>query len=243
MKSVLVLAGTREARKLAQALTRIEGLEVTASLAGATEDPAALPCPTRTGGFGGADGLSKYLSDHRIAALINATHPYAIRMQANAVEAAAHAATPRLRLLRAPWPSRPGWHHVADLEAAAAVLPTGARALLTTGRTHIAAFAARTDCHFVLRSIEHVPGLPRHIEPLRGRPPFTAETERALFALLGITHLVTRNAGGAGTAKLDVADEGGLTTIMIGRPPPPPGAIADSVEDAVAWARRRVAIR
>src|SRR6202035_3039019 len=65
MARILILGGTAEARQLA------------GRLAGRTATPAAQPVPVRVGGFGGADGLAKYLVGGRIDAVIDATHPYA----------------------------------------------------------------------------------------------------------------------------------------------------------------------
>ncbi|MCJ9725331.1 precorrin-6A/cobalt-precorrin-6A reductase, partial [Agrobacterium sp. BETTINA12B] len=52
---ILILGGTTEARRLAQALASRADLDVTLSLAGRTADPAPQPVPVRTGGFGGAE--------------------------------------------------------------------------------------------------------------------------------------------------------------------------------------------
>lgn len=242
MTSVLLLAGTAEARALAGNLCAIAGLNVIASLAGVTQDPAPYPVPVRTGGFGGSDGLADWLRTHRPDVLIDATHPYAARMQANAVTACETAEVPRLRLLRPAWPARRGWVHAPDLEAAAKALPANARVLVTTGRKDIAPFATREDTRFILRTIEPVPDLPQHMDLLIARPPFTRDQEQDTMARHKITHLVTKNAGGTGTAKLDAADSLRLTTIMVDRPPKPIGAIAATVPEAVAWLRRTVAI-
>ena len=239
---VLLLAGTAEASSLAKTLARTEGLEVIASLAGVTEDPRDLPVEVRTGGFGGIEGLRAWLEQNRPAAVIDATHPYAAQMQRHAAIACTMTATPHLRLLRPAWPKRPGWQGVSDMTEAARALPAGSHALLTTGRKGLAPFAARSDLTCTLRTIEPVPGLPDHILPLHARPPFTHDQERATFALLGITHLVTKNAGGTGTAKLDVADALRLTTIVVDRPPRPQGHIVSTPDEAVAWLRRTVGI-
>jgi precorrin-6A/cobalt-precorrin-6A reductase len=78
--------------------------------------------------------------------------------------------------------------------------------------------------------------LPPHITPLIARPPFTIEAEVDTFTRLGITHLVSKNAGGTGAAKLDAAARLGLPVIMIARPPQPPGQAVTTPEEAVAWA-------
>lgn len=238
----LLLAGTGEARALADAVSDIPDLHVTASLAGVTRAPVALPVTTRTGGFGGAGGLRDWLVAHRTDLVINATHPFAEQMQANALEACGALDLPCLRLLRPGWPPRPGWIHAATPGDTADALPQGARVLLTIGRKDLAPFHARPDLSCVLRTIEPVPGLPPHIAPMIARPPFTPDQERATMALLGVTHLVTKNAGGPGTAKLDAADALRLTTVVLDRPPPPPGPVVATVAEAVAWLHGKVAV-
>ena len=76
---------------------------ITLSLAGRTASPAAQPVPVRVGGFGGADGLADYLVSERIDALIDATHPYANVISANAVAAARRSGVPLVALRRPPW--------------------------------------------------------------------------------------------------------------------------------------------
>jgi precorrin-6x reductase len=98
MPRVLILGGTAEARMLAERLAGRPDLEVTLSLAGRTASPARQPVPVRRGGFGGAAGLADYLVGERIAALIDATHPYANIISANAVAAAREADVPSVAL-------------------------------------------------------------------------------------------------------------------------------------------------
>ncbi|MEM1164159.1 MAG: precorrin-6A/cobalt-precorrin-6A reductase [Pseudomonadota bacterium] len=240
MRDLLLLAGTAEARALAAEFAGIPEVRPLASFAGVTADPAAFSIPTRSGGFGGVEGLAAFLRTLEQPILIDATHPFAKQMQLNAAEAAALTKAPRLRVLRPPWPSRPSWIAVPDLQAAADALPGGARVLLTTGRKDIAPFAARADLDCTLRTIEPVPGLPPHITPVIERPPYRLAAETRLLGQ-GFTHLVTKNAGGTGTAKLDAAEALRLTTIVVSRPPPPPAPIAETVGEAVAWLRQIVA--
>src|SRR6202043_3021979 len=103
MARILILGGTAEARQLAERLAGRADLEVTLSLAGRTATPAAQPVPVRVGGFGGADGLAKYLVAERIDALIDATHPYANVISANAVAAARRSGVPSIAVRRPPW--------------------------------------------------------------------------------------------------------------------------------------------
>ena len=58
--TVLILAGTLEARQLAQYCAR-NNIPAHASLSGATRNPRKLAVPTRVGGFGGADGVKSFV--------------------------------------------------------------------------------------------------------------------------------------------------------------------------------------
>jgi precorrin-6A/cobalt-precorrin-6A reductase len=55
-----------------------------------------------------------------------------------------------------------------------------------------------------------------------------------------ITHLVSKNAGGPGRAKIDAAARLGLPVLMVERPAPPPGPTVENIEAAVAWIRQTV---
>lgn len=240
---VLILAGTAEARTLAAELAARPGLRVTASLAGVTSAPAPIEAETRIGGFGGAEGLAGWLRAHRVAALIDATHPFAARMAANAAEACAATGTPRLKLLRPPWEAAGDWRDVTDLAAAAAALPSGARVLLTTGRKELAPFAERPDLACFLRVIEPAGNLPPHFTQIVARPPFPLERELALMREHGITHLVAKNSGGTGRARIDAAVELGIPLLVVVRPAPPAGPLAASVGEALDWLRGTLARR
>ncbi|PJK30524.1 precorrin-6A/cobalt-precorrin-6A reductase [Minwuia thermotolerans] len=152
MKRVLLLAGTGEARAIAAALR--DRFRVTASLAGATARPGDLGVATRTGGFGGADGLRRFIEAEGIDLLIDATHPFAARMKANA----AAQMVPVLHVIRPPW--RPGpderWTVVPDLEAAARALPADARAFLALGARHLDAFRGH-PAEMLVRSVDAPP--------------------------------------------------------------------------------------
>src|SRR5919206_667516 len=116
---VLVLGGTGEARRLAAALVD-EGVDVLSSLAGRVADPLLPAGEVRIGGFGGAAGLTAWLRAHPVAAVVDATHPFAATMTAHAAEAAAATGTPLLRLQRPGWHERPGddWRWVDTMEQA-----------------------------------------------------------------------------------------------------------------------------
>ena len=231
----LILGGTAEARALAQAMVAA-GLDVTTALAGRTATPLGLPGHVRTGGFGGAHGMITALIEGGYHALIDATHPFAAAISANAAEAAAVTGLPFLRLSRPAWPDRPGWLVVPGLAEAAASLPPGASVLLAIGRQGIAPFASRPDCRFVARMIEAPDDVPEDWTLLFERGPFTRETEMRLQREHRITHLVSKNSGAAAVAaKLDAAERLGVTVVMVARPALPPAPEVATVAAALAW--------
>ena len=83
---VLILGGTGEARALAARLVARPGFRVTLSLAGRTRAPVLPDCEIRVGGFGGAEGLARYLEAAGVGALVDATHPLLAAMRAAATD-------------------------------------------------------------------------------------------------------------------------------------------------------------
>lgn len=235
--NILILGGTGEARDLATRLVAL-GHRVTTSLAGRTREPILPAGELRVGKFGGVPGLVGYLRAMRFDRLVDATHPYAGLISINAVAAAQQTGVPLVRFMRPEWPEPmgAGWTHVASLEAAADVLPSGATVLVTTGHEGLAALLERDDCRLLVRLIEEPQvELPRHARLILSRPPHTLDDERALFKREGITHLVTKNSGGEQTvAKLVAARETGAGVIMVERPAYGPAREVGSVEEAVA---------
>ncbi|MBC2900558.1 cobalt-precorrin-6A reductase [Streptomyces cupreus] len=238
---VLILGGTTEARELAAALTALPGVRVTTSLAGRVSRPGTVTGEVRIGGFGGAEGLANWLREERVDALVDATHPFAASITANAAHAAAATGVPAVVLRRPGW--RPGpedrWHPVASLDAAADLLPSlGRRIFLTTGRLGLKAFAHLKDLHFVVRSVEPPePPLPPRTEVLLARGPFTVEDETALLSAHCVDVLVTKDSGGAATAaKLTAARHLALPVVVVRRPPLPEDVVpVPDVAGVLEW--------
>lgn len=242
---VLILGGTAEARALAAALHPAPALSVISSLAGRVADPRLPVGEVRIGGFGGAEGLARWLAEERIHAVVDATHPYAERMRVAAVAAAAAAGVPHLRLERPGWFAGPGddWHRVTGFAAAVTVLPgLGSRAFLTTGRQRLDAFAGLRDMWFLARVVDEPGPLPANFTVLRGRGPYTVDGERALLDEHRIDVLVTKDSGGPLTvAKLVAARERGIPVLMIDRPAAAAGAaVVTTAEAAAEWVRQSV---
>ena len=241
--TVLILGGTHEARQLAERLALIGGLHAVSSLAGRVKNPALPAGEVRIGGFGGVGGLADWLNAQQAAAVIDATHPFAEGISANAAAACAQTGTPLLSLVRPAWTAgeRDTWHHVASLPEAARLLPAlGQRAFLTTGRQGLAAFASLDRMWFLIRCVDPPSGpLPPAHELVLARGPYDAAAELDLMRRHRIEVLVTKNSGGELTeGKLAAARELGLPVLMVSRPPLPDVPRCESADEAVSWLLR-----
>jgi precorrin-6A/cobalt-precorrin-6A reductase len=238
---VLILGGTTEASELAQLVAGDGRFEAILSLAGRTSAPKPQPIITRTGGFGGADGLADFLNEHKIEAVIDATHPYAPHISANAVVACARADVALASFVRPAWKPEAGdvWTIVATAVAAGLALGKAPRRVfLSLGRQELHRFAPFPQHHYIARLIEppQQAALPHNLVLLRQRGPFDRDAELSLLKDRKIDVIVSRNSGGSATyPKIEAARALGLPVIMIARPAKPVGHVVKSAEAAVAW--------
>ena len=242
---LLILGGTQEARDLAAQLAARGGFAVSLSLAGRTRNPLPVEAPTRSGGFGGVDGLEAYLNAERIDALIDATHPFAATMSHHAHEAARRAGVPLLALLRPEWQRQPGdvWTQAATIpEAVEKLGPAPRRVLVALGRNEVRALEAAPQHAYLVRSIDPVdpPLAVPEVRYIEARGPFAAADERALLSTHRIDAILSKNSGGEATyGKIEAARALGIEVIMVARPPRPEVETVDSVEAVLGWLERR----
>ncbi len=211
------------------------------SLAGATANPARSPIPQRIGGFGGAEGLAAYLAAERIGAVVDATHPFASRMSANAVAACRATGTPLVVLTRPPWTPEPGdhWVQVATMDDAALALGAEPRTVfLTQGRLQLACFARAPQHRYIVRAIDppaEIGALP-NCRLILARGPFSLADELALMRNEGVQALVTKNSGGGATrAKIEAARVLGIEVVIVRRPPPPEAETLHDLDAVMGW--------
>lgn len=221
MTRILILGGTKEASDLAAKLVR-KGHEVTTSLAGRTKEPEPLAGQVRIGGFGGVEGLAGYLIANGFEKLIDATHPFAKQISANADAAARQTGIEFERIVRAPWQKQNGdrWIEVGSLSDAREKIPGNARVLLALGSQYIDLFKSRKDVFFLVRTVDE-PAQPLSLtdhQLVLGKPSRDWQEEAELIAAHNLTHIVCRNSGGDGAyAKIKAARHLGLTVIIVAR--------------------------
>jgi precorrin-6A/cobalt-precorrin-6A reductase len=236
---VLLLGGTSEGRALAARLH--PDVDVVSSLAGRVPDPALPVGEVRIGGFGGAEGMRRWLVDSKVDAVVDATHPYAATITAHAAAVCDELGLPHLVLARPAWPRGDAIGVSSDAEAAKTVAAEHySRVFLTTGRSGTAPFAA-VDAWFLIRAVTapDPDTLPHHHQLVLSRGPYLYDDELALLRDHRIDALVTKNSGGQMTRpKLDAAAALGVAVVMVDRPRLPGGVTTVStVDDAAAWVK------
>jgi precorrin-6A/cobalt-precorrin-6A reductase len=240
-KRILILGGTIEARLLAEALAGRSDLAVTLSLAGRTAKPLPQIVPVRVGGFGGAEGLARHLRSEKIDALIDATHPYAAIISANAAEAARETSVPLLALRRTPWTKveADSWIEVATIEDAVHALGQAPRRVfLALGRKELQPFTAAPQHVYLIRSVDPVdpPLAVPYAIYISARGPFSEAEDRVLLKRHRIDVVVAKNSGGTATyGKVGAARTLQLPVIMLARPALPEVASVATVDEVLAW--------
>lgn len=217
MKRILLLGGVSEALAIARTL----GPEHIYSLAGIGRIPTDLACQVRVGGYGGAEGLARFIQEQGIELLLDATHPYAARISQNAATAARLSGIPCWALRRPAWQARAGddWREVRDWAGLVQALKPFKRPLFTLGREPLQHLDEIPAGQFwTLRALDTYPGNAR-CEVIGARGPFLIDDERELFERRRIDVLISKNSGSSATEpKLEVARERGVPVLILQRP-------------------------
>jgi precorrin-6A/cobalt-precorrin-6A reductase len=177
----------------------------------------------------------------RIGAVVDATHPFASRMSANAFAACRATGTPLVSFTRPAWTRAAGdrWIEVATIEEAVDALgQTPKTVFLTQGRLQLAAFARAPEHRYIVRAIDppaEIDALPKR-KLILARGPFSLADEAALMSNEGVETLVTKNSGGRATyAKIEAARALGIEVVILRRPPPPEAETLHDLNAVMAW--------
>jgi precorrin-6A/cobalt-precorrin-6A reductase len=236
---ILILGGTTEARQLATALAERTDCDSLLSLAGRTAEPIAQPVPTRSGGFGGSDGLAEFLKAENFDLLIDATHPFAARISHNAAIAAGSTGILFFALRRAMWKQETGdrWTSVRSVPDAAGALGTvPKRVFLAIGRQEAFHFESAPQHSYLIRSVDPVtPQLSvPHAQYILATGPFEETAEQELLIENRIEVIVAKNSGGTATyGKIAAGRALGIAVIVVERQQPDDVRTVETVKDAL----------
>lgn len=230
---VLLLSGASEGPVLARALLDA-GFAVIATVTteeGKTHLFGALQhtLTVLVGGFTEAH-LTDFLAQGGADLVLDATHPFAVRITRLASTVCATLRVPYVRYQRPDWEPPEGTVYAASYAEAAALLPDlGARVLLTIGAKQLKHFAALHErLALFARILPAVASLQQALQAgftqtsiLCLRPPFSREFNRMTLREYAIDVLVTKASGveGGVVEKVLAAHDLAITTLMIRRPP------------------------
>lgn len=222
--SILVLGGTAEAiTRTKELIARNIDQRIIYSLAGRTKSQPDLACDIRIGGFGGVDGLVKFITENHVVTVIDATHPYALQITKNAKKAASETSVKYMPILRPEWGKQDGddWIEVSSATEAADAIPKTSCVFLALGKQYIDVFSKRADCHFVIRMVDaqETELNFNSYQVITGIPKPEIKDEIALLEEYNIQILVSRNSGGEQSyRKISAARTLKIPVIMISRP-------------------------
>src|SRR5258708_1485693 len=237
----LIVGGHKEGRMLGRRVSRDVTLKPILSFAGRSENPMLPPIPFRIGGFGGVDGLYDYLVAENIDAVVDATHPFAVRISENARSACQRARLPLVAFTRPAWEQQVGdrWLVVDDVDAAVRALgDRPRRVFLTHGRLQLSPFARSPQHTYIVRAIDRpadIMELPRH-RLILARGPFAKGAEVQLMRDERIDIVVSKNSGGSSTyAKIEAARVLEVPVVMMRRPQTDFAAELFDIDAVMTW--------
>ena len=173
--------------------------------------------------------------------MVDATHPFAARISANAFAACRATATPLVVFSRPPWTPQEGdrWSEVATIDEAVDALGASRKTVfLTQGRLQLAAFARAPQHRYIVRAIDP----PAEADALAdrrlilARGPFALDDELALMRDENVEILVTKNSGGRATyPKIEAARMLGVDVVVVRRPKPPEAETLYDLDAVMTW--------
>ena len=230
---ILVLSGTEEGKEIVRRLHE-EGMNLLTTVA--TEygkkmfEQLGLETICVQGRLD-ANGFSRLIQEKGIYTVVDATHPYAIEVSQNAMDACKKTNIRYLRFEREEMaiPTHPLIHKVKTMADAVDLSRTlGKKIFLTTGISSVARFIVLKDEKELYVRILPIPehialcldmGIPpTNIIAMHG--PFSEDLNRATFRQYHINTMVTKESGEAGGVleKINAARNEGIDSVVIERP-------------------------
>lgn len=226
---VAILGGSGEAREIARRLAGHARLW--------------LPSRDRVTGEAPSTEFESWALD--AACILIAPHPCDTASLSLGRRVATRVGLPSLTVMRPAW--RAGrhdrWVFARTVSDAVTQIPSGARVLVTLGRSVMPEMSAFRHAHAFVRQLNrHDQAFPlRHGRYLFDAPPFTVASEVTLMRKYRIDAVLTRNAGGSGGwPKVAAARVLGIPVYMIQREANAGGRTVQTVNEAVKWARAQV---
>ena len=195
--------------------------------------------------------LGDFLGRGEADLVLDAAHPFAVRIHRIARSVCTERQVPYVRFERPDWEPPAGTIFVDSFAAAAEILPTfGTRAMLTIGAKQLKHFAGLGERMTVFARVLPSPiSLQQALDAgfagdrlLALRPPISRELNRALFAEHRVDVLVTKASGEAGgvAEKVLAAIDLGMKVVVVRRPEGNDVDAVSTFEAALDAVRKRI---
>lgn len=232
-KRLWLIGGTTESVMLAQAIASLSlPCTVTVTTAAAKALYPETPLLHVQVGCFDTQQLEQFLQTQTIAAVLDASHPFAVEISLHAIQATAHRQLPYLRFERPIVDSQDDNAQVISLDNFATLLSSDylyqQRVLLTIGYKALPLFQSwQNQSTLFARILPSVTSLEAALAAgfssdriIALRPPVSAGLEKALWQQWNISLVVTKASGSAGgeDVKRTLAAELGIPLITITRP-------------------------
>jgi precorrin-6A/cobalt-precorrin-6A reductase len=250
---ILVLAGTQDGRELAACL-QAHGFPVIVSVVSQYgKQLAEFENLNAAAQAFDVIGLYQYFHTKGIKLVVDATHPYAVNVSRNAIEASEKAGVYYLRYERAAV-SLPNYSKLyratGFTEAADLAAELGHTVFLTTGSRQLKVFKAapKLKTHRLVARVLPDAGViaaciklgftPKDIIAMQG--PFSHELNAALYIAYQAEVIVSKNSGaiGGSDTKITAAMELGLPIVVIDRPHIEYPQIAYTSDEVLSYANK-----
>lgn len=245
---IFMLAGTSDARELAIKIENT-GRKVIATVVteSAAKSLTEVGIQTNIGRLT-ADQMAQFIRDHRLQAIVDASHPFAEEASKNALLAASQSGVPYIRYERASQSfTNPLVTIVQDYEEAATLAAQKKGVImLTTGSKTLGVFTKHLldleNTRVIARMLPRLDNMEKcqalgveqkNIIAMQG--PFSKELNIALIHQFNVTLMITKESGKVGSVdeKLEAALACGIETIMIARPKVQYENMHSSFEDVI----------
>ncbi len=249
---ILLLGGTSETKPIAVALADMGYKVLVSTATDISLDVGSHPNIDRRSGPLGLAGLTGLLERCCVRAIVDATHPYASKMRAEAEKAAALKSIPYLTFVRSSFIEGGGRIVLAESheEASCKAFAEGRPVLLTTGsrnlKPYVQASLARS-VPLIVRVLNDAGSVRLCREAglgegsiIAARGPFSVEENRKLLKKYSIGVMVMKDSGKAGGTpeKLEAARAEDCLAVVIRRPRQQPHTAFSTIPDLVAAVSR-----
>jgi len=219
---LLILGGTGDARRVTEKL-HYQSVPVVYSVAGLVRTPD-LGCPVVVGGFRQFGGLTEFITENRITAILDMTHPYAVIISDTAMKAAKETGIYYWQFQRAMWEQSldDKWQKFSDWQGMINSLANKQNLFVTVGQVSeslIFDISVGRKKIILRTAVKPKIALPENVTWLEAIGPFNELEEITIMKYHRIDALITKDSGGEATsAKLTAARKLGLDVFMLARP-------------------------